>query len=189
VSNRVGLRPIRHRDRRAWLRLRRDNRDWLREWDATMPPGGPTRASSFTRMVRDLRALAREGRALPFVVTYDGVLVGQVTVSNIVWGSARCAQIGYWVDEKHAGRGIIPTAVAMAVDYAFGELGLHRIEIAIRPENPASLRVVEKLGFTRIGAAPRYLHINGAWRDHVLFALTAEDVPDGLLRRLLRQHH
>ena len=65
----MGLRPIRHRDRRAWLRLRRDNREWLREWDATMPPGGPSRASSFTRMVRDLRALAREGRALPFVVT------------------------------------------------------------------------------------------------------------------------
>jgi ribosomal-protein-alanine N-acetyltransferase len=189
TSGRVGLRPIRHRDRRAWLRLRRENREWLREWDATMPPGGPTRASSFTRMVRDLRALAREGRALPFVVTYDGEMVGQVTVSNIVWGSARWAQIGYWIDEAHAGRGIIPTAVAMAVDHAFGELGLHRIEIAIRPENPASLRVVEKLGFTRIGEAPRYLHINGAWRDHVLFALTAEEVPDGLLRRLQRQHH
>jgi [ribosomal protein S5]-alanine N-acetyltransferase len=179
----VGLRPIRQRDRRSWLRLRRDNREWLREWDATMPPGGPVRATSFPRMVRELRALAREGRALPFVVTYDEELVGQVTVSNIVWGSARWAQIGYWIDEKHAGRGIIPTAVAMAVDHAFGELGLHRIEIAIRPENPASLRVVEKLGFTRIGEAPRYLHINGAWRDHVLFALTAEDVPDGLLRR------
>ena len=144
------------------------------------------RATSFSRMVRELRALAREGRALPFVVTYDDEVVGQVTVSNIVWGSARWAQIGYWIDEGHAGRGIIPAAVAMAVDHAFGELGLHRIEIAIRPENPASLRVVEKLGFTRIGEAPRYLHINGAWRDHVLFALTAEDVPDGLLRRWQR---
>lgn len=152
-----------------------------------MPPGGPNRAASFGRMVRELRALAREGRALPFVVTYDGELVGQVTVSNIVWGSARWAQIGYWIDEAHAGRGIIPIAVAMAVDHAFGELGLHRIEIAIRPENPASLRVVEKLGFSRIGEAPRYLHINGAWRDHVLFALTAEEVPHGLLHRLQQQ--
>lgn len=149
-----------------------------------MPPGGPARSSSFSRMVRDLRGLAREGRALPFVVLYDGEVVGQVTVSNIVWGSARWAQVGYWIDQQHAGRGITPTAVALAIDYAFDELGLHRMEVAIRPENPASLRVAEKLGFARIGEAPRYLHINGAWRDHVLFALTAEDVPNGLLAKL-----
>jgi ribosomal-protein-alanine N-acetyltransferase len=63
-------------------------------------------------------------------------------------------------------------------------MGLHRIEIAIRPENVSSLRVVEKLGFTQIGVASRYLHINGRWRDHLLFALTAEEVPDGVLARL-----
>ena len=68
------------------------------------------------------------------------------------------------------------------VDHCLRTMGLHRIEIAIRPENTASLRVVEKLGFTEIGLAPRYLHINGDWRDHVLFAVTAEDVPEGMLR-------
>jgi ribosomal-protein-alanine N-acetyltransferase len=96
--------------------------------------------------------------------------------------------MGYWIDEGHAGRGIMPTAVAMACDHCFSALGLHRIEIAIRPENVASLRVVEKLGFTQIGIAPRYLHINGSWRDHLLFALTVEEVPEGVAARL-RAHN
>jgi ribosomal-protein-alanine N-acetyltransferase len=120
-------------------------------------------------------------------VTYDDVMVGQLTVSSITWGSALWAQMGYWIDEEHAGRGIIPTAVAMACDHCFRVLGLHRIEIAIRPENVASLRVVEKLGFNKIGLARRYLHINGMWRDHELFALTVEDIPEGVVARLERQ--
>ena len=137
-------------------------------------------------MIRDLNRQAREGRSLPFVVTYDGDLVGQLTVSGITWGSACWAQIGYWVDRDHAGRGIIPTAVALASDHCLFTMGLHRIEIAIRPENTASLRVVEKLGFRPERRAPRYLHIDGDWRDHLIFALTAEEVPGGLLRRWLR---
>lgn len=132
----------------------------------------------------DLRSQARQGRALPFVVTYDEKMVGQLTVTGITWGSARWAQIGYWIDEGYAGRGIITTAVAMACDHCLFSMGLHRLEIAIRPENVASLRVVEKLGFARIGLAPRYLHISGAWRDHLLFALTVEEVPQGVRSRL-----
>jgi ribosomal-protein-alanine N-acetyltransferase len=134
-------------------------------------------------LIRDLTRQAREGRALPFVVTYDGLMVGQLTVTGITWGSARWAQIGYWIDEGHAGRGIIPMAVAMAVDHCLQTMRLHRIEVAIRPENTASLRVVEKLGFVRLGTAPRYLHINGAWRDHVLFAVTTEELPEGMVAR------
>lgn len=123
---------------------------------------------------------------MPFVITYDGEMVGQITVSGITWGSARWAQTGYWIARSHAGRGITTLAVAMATDHSFAALGLHRMEVAIRPENAASLRVVEKLGFERIGVAPRYLHIDGDWRDHLLFALTAEDVPEGLVARLER---
>jgi ribosomal-protein-alanine N-acetyltransferase len=133
--------------------------------------------------VRDLRRQAREGRALPFAVTVDDMFVGQLTVTNIVGGSARWGQVGYWIDSRHAGKGVMPTAVALAGDFCLTQMRLHRIEVAILPENTASLRVVEKLGFTEIGFAPRYLHINGSWRDHRLFALTAEEVPHGLLRR------
>jgi ribosomal-protein-alanine N-acetyltransferase len=110
-------------------------------------------------------------------------LVGQLTVSSITWGSLRSANIGYWVDETVAGRGITPTAVALAVDHCFRAGGMHRIEVCIRPENAASLRVVHKLGFRAEGLRRGYLHIDGDWRDHEAFALTAEEVPDGLLAR------
>ena len=120
---------------------------------------------------------------MPFAVTYDGQLVGQLTVANIAWGSACTATIGYWVDRAVAGRGVMPTAVALATDHCFRVVRLHRIEINIRPENTASLRVVEKLGFRDEGVRVRLLHINGAWCDHRSFALTAEEVPEGLLTR------
>lgn len=152
-----------------------------------MPPEGSAGPQTFRALVRDLREQARAGRALPFAVTVDDKFAGQLTVTNITGGSARWAQIGYWLDQRHAGQDVMPTAVALAVDYCLFELGLHRIEVAIRPENTASLRVVEKLGFTEIGFAPRYLHIDGEWRDHRLFALTVEECQGGLLRRY-RQH-
>lgn len=141
---------------------------------------------TFRALVRDLREQARTGRALPFAVLVDDEFAGQLTVTNIIGGSARWGQLGYWLDQRHAGQDVMPTAVALAVDYCLFELGLHRMEVAIRPENAASLRVVEKLGFTEIGYAPRYLHIDGEWRDHRLFALTAEECEGGLLRRYRR---
>jgi ribosomal-protein-alanine N-acetyltransferase len=181
----VGLRPLAGGDRREWTDTRLRNRDWLEEWEATRPAEAPPGHQSYRSMLRDLRAQTREGRCLPFALTVDDRFAGQVTVSNIVAGSALFASVGYWIDQRHAGRGHMPVAVAMAVDYCWEQVGLHRIEIAIRPENAASLRVVEKLGFPEFGYAPRFLHINGDWRDHRLFALCREDVPGGLLRRLL----
>ena len=194
----VGLRPLRRRDARAWRSVRARNLAWLRPWEATPPPGVDPRPRSFAAMTRTLRAQARAGQCLPFVVTYaddssdpdaavrSGRLVGQLTVSGITLGSARWAHIGYWIDQAYAGRGIMPTAVALVSDHCFFVLGLHRLEINIRPENTASLRVVEKLGFRREGLRPRYLHIDGDWRDHVTFALHAEEVPEGVLTRWRR---
>lgn len=179
----IELRPLRMRDASAWREVRLANLDWLREWEATLPLGEHDAPSTFAGMVRRVRAEAREGRALPFAVTYDRRFVGQVTVGGIARGSLLNAYIGYWIDQRYAGRGIIPTAVAMATDHCFGAVGLHRVEINIRPENAASLRVVEKLGFRAEGLRERYLHIDGDWRDHLTFALIADEVPDGLLAR------
>jgi [ribosomal protein S5]-alanine N-acetyltransferase len=134
-------------------------------------------------MARTMRREARQGLTLPWVVTYGGKFAGQLTVGGIVWGSARSAQVGYWVDEAFAGQGVIPTALAMAMDHCFFGVGLHRVEATIRPENAASRRVVEKLGFREEGIRRRSLHIDGAWRDHVCYALTVEDVHGGLLPR------
>jgi len=187
----IVLRPIRYRDRKEWMAVRSRNSEWLAPWEASNPaPGGAL--PDYRQMVRSLNAQAAQATALPFVIAErrpvlrDPAIVGQLTVSSIVWGSAMMATLGYWVDKSCAGRGIAPTAVAMATDYCFGSLGLHRMEINIRPENGPSLRVVEKLGFRDEGYRPRFLHINGEWADHRSFALTAEEVPEGLLARWLK---
>ncbi|GAB2470414.1 GNAT family N-acetyltransferase [Xylanimonas ulmi] len=181
----VLLRPLRRRDAQTWLRLRAANQSWLEPWEATSP-GGPTGSTTFGEYVRLLSQQARSGATAPFAVELDGELVGQLTVSSITYGSLCSAAIGYWVSQDVAGRGVIPTAVAMATDYCFQVLGLHRVEINIRPENDRSLRVVAKLGFRDEGVRERYLHIQGQWRDHRTFALTSEDVPGGLLARWQR---
>lgn len=181
---RVGLRPLLVRDAAAWRRLHDANKEWLGPWEATLPQESGPGFLSTRAMIRTLRRRARQGHTMPFAVTWDGEMVGQMTVSGITMGSARWASVGYWVAQSHAGRGITPLALALVGDHLMGTVGLHRVEVAIRPENVASLRVVEKLGFHRIGLAPRYLHIDGEWCDHWLFQVLAEDVPDGLLVRL-----
>ncbi|GAB3484116.1 GNAT family N-acetyltransferase [Nocardiopsis coralliicola] len=181
----VALRPLRVRDARALRETRARNAEWLRPWEPTYPEM-PLRTSSLSPYVAMLQAIRREARhglSMPWAITCDGAFAGQLTVSAIVWGSARTAQVGYWIDEAQAGRGAMPTAVALAVDHAFFTVGLHRIEANIRPENRASRRVAEKLGFREEGVRKRQLHIDGAWRDHICYALTTEDVPGGLLAR------
>lgn len=180
------LRPLALSDRRAWRRVRQRNVAWLSPWDATTPPGADARPRTFGAMVRAMHREARAGRQLPFALEYDGEFVGQLTVNNIIRGSAQFASVGYWIDADHAGKGLMTRAVAMAVDHCFFVLRLHRIEVAIRPENAASLRIVEKLGIREYGVAPRYLHIDGDWRDHRLFAITREECPTGLQERLTR---
>ncbi len=177
------LRPLRRSDVGAWRDARRRNAVWLVPWDATVPPGVEARATSFRTLTRRLSQAARAGTTFPFAVEVDGRFVGQVSVNNIVRGSAQFASLGYWIDQQYAGRGVMPRAVAMAIDHCFTTAGLHRVEIAIRPENTNSLRVVEKLGLSEFGFAPRFLHIDGDWRDHRLYAITKEEVPLGLLRR------
>ncbi|SKB05106.1 GNAT family N-acetyltransferase [Aeromicrobium choanae] len=183
----IGVRPLTRRDASTWARLRAENLEWLSPWEATLPRGEGTVPDSYGATIAALRRKAREGLAMPFAVTWAGDMVGQVTVSGITRGSALWASIGYWVARSHAGKGVTPTAVALVCDHLFTKAGLHRIEISIRPENAASLRVVEKLGFTEFGLAPRYLHIAGDWRDHRVFQLLKEDVPHGVLDRLRQE--
>ena len=178
----VVLRPLRRRDASQWLAVRSENRAWLDPWEATTPAGHQT-ITGFAEYVRFQNAAARAGTALPFVIEVDGALAGQLTVSSIQYGSLCGGTIGYWLSKSVAGRGVMPTAVALVVDYCFTMLDLHRIEINIRPENHASLRVVEKLGFRDEGLRARYMHIKGQWCDHRTFAICAEDVPGGLLAR------
>lgn len=177
----IAIRPIRVRDARPLERELLGNRSWLRTWEATNP-GGPVGFDARTS-IRSLLAHARTGNGVPFVIEYDGEFAGQLNVSGMSYGSLSSASIGYWVAERFAGKNLTPTAVALATDHVFFGLGLHRMEICIRPENAPSLRVVEKLGFRYEGLRRRFIHINGDWRDHFCFALTVEEIPEGVLRR------
>jgi ribosomal-protein-alanine N-acetyltransferase len=180
----ITLRPIERGDARAWEAARQRSAGWLAPWDATAPPGTPPRLRSYPRTIRELHRAARRGVAYPFALQVDGSFAGQVSVNNIVRGSAQFASVGYWIDEAYAGRGIMPRAVAIVIDHCLTTAGLHRIEICIRPENSNSLRVVEKLGLLEVGFAPRFLHIDGEWRDHRIYAITAEELGEGLVQRL-----
>ncbi len=182
----VTLRPHRRSDFAAWREVRLANRRWLSPWEATAATPWEQRheRQDFRDMLRSQRAALRLGQAMSFAICYRNAFAGQLTVGNIVRGAFHSASIGYWIDGRLAGRDIMPTALAMACDFCFFAAGLHRIEVNIRPENAASRRVVEKLEFRYEGFHPRFLHIDGDWRDHVGFALTAEDVaPEGLLAR------
>jgi [ribosomal protein S5]-alanine N-acetyltransferase len=190
----VTLRPPSVRDGRAWQDLQTRNRAWLAQWEATVPPDTPyVRRLTYRELVRRGRREAAAGRMMPFNVWYADPqtgdrdrMVGQLNVSGISWGSLCSAHIGYWVDERVAGRGIIPTSLALAVDHCFQIVGLHRVEVNIRPENAPSRRVAEKLGFRDEGLRRAYLHIDGGWRDHISYALTAHEVPEGMVNRWRR---
>jgi [ribosomal protein S5]-alanine N-acetyltransferase len=187
----VLLRPYRRGDAAAWSEVRRANQAWLAPWESS-PPGGWDELNSplaFRYVHKDQRRSARRGESMPFAVCLREHgrerLVGHINLGNIVRRAFCSAYVGYWVDARVAGRGVIPTALALVTDHAFGPGGLHRIEVNIRPENGPSRRVVAKLGFREEAYHPRYMHIDGAWRDHIGYAMTSEEVAaeGGLLAR------
>ncbi|MGH4005988.1 MAG: GNAT family N-acetyltransferase [Pseudonocardiaceae bacterium] len=191
AAGQVALRPVRLRDGSAWSRLRLRDEAYLRPWEPESEGAWAERSTTMAWPVicSGQRATARRGQALPFAITLDGQLVGQLTLGNVVRGSLRSAWVGYWVESAAAGGGIATGAVALAVDHAFGPVGLHRVEATVRPENIASLRVLAKLGFRDEGLLRRYLEVDGDWRDHQLLALTEDEIGAGLVSRLIRAGH
>ena len=175
------LRPLCVRDARAWSEVQSRNVAWLSPWEATLPYGHVR--PSFGARVRWLRRQARNSQALPFALDVDGQFRGQLTVASMVWGSLCSGTVGYWIDQEVAGRGYMPCAVAMVIDHCLAVVGLHRLEINIRPENAASLAVVRKLGLRDEGLRARLLHIDGAWADHRSFAVTVEELAGGVHAR------
>ncbi|GAA1481492.1 GNAT family protein [Gordonia sinesedis] len=184
----VTLRPVRLRDAKSWSRLRIRNQNALLPWE---PTGIGTWAErhqprSWPPLYAVLKSEAKRGSILPFVIELDGDYVGQLTVGNIQRGAVRTAWIGYWVDAAHSGRGIATAAVALGVDHCFGPVGLHRLDATVQPSNTASQAVLAKVGFRREGLLERYMDVNKRWRDHILFALTADEVMGSAAESLVR---
>lgn len=174
------LRPLRLRDKKKWDEVRGANREWLSPWEATKPAGTDGLASeesgglpTFYEMVLQHRREGRSGRSISLGIWLDDrsavQLVGQITLGGIVFGALRGAHVGYWIDSRFANQGITTKAVNLITSFAFDELDLHRIEVNMRPENAASKRVAEKCGYVFESLRPRFLHIDGQWRDHLSF--------------------
>ena len=173
-GERIELRPPRFRDKKRWNLVRAENKEWLGPWEATFPQvpsyieldEGTIKKSSFRQMVRSIHSAARSGNSYSFFIWRDGNLIGQVTLGGVMMGALRGGHIGYWIDRNYANHGYMTEAVETLTRFAFEALGLHRIEINVRPENSASCKVAEKAGYYFEGFRPQFLHINGDWQDH-----------------------
>lgn len=168
----VYLRAPEPRDYQDWADVREASRGFLTPWEPTWGADENSRAA-FRQRLRRYAEDARDDKSYAFLLFRgaDDALLGGLTLSNVRRGVAYAASLGYWTGQMHAGKGYMTAGVRAIVRGAFNDLGLHRVEAACQPENIASRRVLEKAGFAQEGIARAYLKINGAWRDHLLFAV------------------
>ena len=170
----VSIRPLQVRDADTLATLYAANRAFLEPFDPPRPEGFATSASQR----RELKALEHEraaDRLERFLVQAEGEPAGVISVSRLSRGPFQTAGLGYWITKPMNGRGIATRAVGLVCEWGFGQAGFHRLEAATLVDNTASQTVLRRNDFTEIGLSPKYLFINGAWRDHILFARTAND--------------
>lgn len=158
----------------AWADLRRENMEYLRPWEPDVSTHGLHRSAYRARLTR-LKKLVQQDRAYPFHIFREDKLVGACNITHIDRGTAQSAKLGYWIGEKYAGRGFARAAVSAATAFCFETLGLHRVEAAVQCDNLASIKVLKATGYTHEGTARGMLKINGAWRDHDVYARLSSD--------------
>jgi [ribosomal protein S5]-alanine N-acetyltransferase len=177
-GRRVLLRPLVVSDFAQWSEVRVRNESWLLRWEPQRITGQPDPTRD--REAFALRCGARErerqlGNGYGFGIFVDGALAGEINLNSVQRGPFQNAYVGYWIDEARAGHGYMPESVVVVTKFAFDDLRLHRLQIAIIPRNANSRRVVEKLRYREEGVALRYLEIAGTWEDHVRYAITTEE--------------
>ena len=176
---RIHLRPPRAGDWQEWAALRAESREFLKPWEPTWPADALDRGA-FNRRLRRQAAEWRNDEGFSFLTftNTDDTLVGGLGITNVRRGVAQMASIGYWTGSPFVRLGYMTEAVQAALEFAFTQLGLHRIEAACIPANLASKGLLQKIGFRAEGEARNYLRINGQWRDHLLYAILREDLGD-----------
>ena len=164
-------------DYAAWADLRARSRSFLTPWEPTWASDELSR-TSYRRRLRQYQKDLYDQVGYAFFVFrgVDHALIGGLSLTNVRRGVTQAVTLGYWMGSGYAGRGYMTQAVGVLKPFVFEHLWLHRLEAACLPDNVASMRVLEKNGFAAEGLARRYLKINGAWQDHRLFGLVAEDV-------------
>lgn len=164
----TAIRPLTLEDSEVLAELYRRNREFLRPWDPPRSEEFFTNAGQRASVAAALRQ--RDSGALwPGVVLHEDSVVGRVSLNNILLGPLRSCFIGYWISDGLNGRGIATDAVVLALDVAFHDLGLHRVDAFARQDNPASCRVLQKCGFRTVGVSRGHIHIDGRWRDDIFF--------------------
>jgi [ribosomal protein S5]-alanine N-acetyltransferase len=184
-GQRVVLRAPLPGDFFAWRSLRQQSRPFLKPFEPRWTEADLSRQVYNARLKRG-REEATQGTDFTFFIFLsvhgNDQLVGGITLSNIRRRAAQFVNLGYWMGEGFAGKGLMTEAVGTTLPFVFGTLGLHRIHAACLPHNMASRRVLEKNGFREEGFAENYLQIDGKWADHVLFGLTRERFEAGRRR-------
>ncbi len=173
---RVYLRPPQLADWSGWARLRAESREFIAPWEPTWPADALSQAA-FRRRLRRYARDARDDLGYAFLIFRrdDDQIAGGITLSNVRRGVTQCCSTGYWIGQAQARRGYMRDALSTMIPWVFDDLGLHRLEAACLPENEPSRTLLAQCGFTEEGYARQYLRINGAWRDHMLFALLQSD--------------
>lgn len=172
----VWLRPPLMTDYGPWAELRAMSRAHLVPWEPAWPRDDLSR-SAFRRRIKHYQREARDDLGYAFLLfeAETDRLMGGLTLSNVRRGVTQSAMLGYWLGVPFAGHGHMTAAVRAVLPYAFEQLRLHRVEAAAQPSNTRSVGVLQRAGFAEEGLARRYLKINGAWQDHLLLAILAED--------------
>lgn len=177
-GRRIVLRPLAPSDFRSWSDVRRRNGEWLTSWEPSRQPNQPdptTDRSAFASRCLQRDRDRAAGTAYQFGIFVDQQIAGEVNLNNVIRGALQSCTVGYWIDQVHAGHGYTAEGVVLVLQFAFEQIGLHRVEICIVPRNHRSRRIVEKLGIRDEGVAQRFLEINGTWEDHIRYAITSEE--------------
>lgn len=176
-GDKVCLRVPQMADYPAWAELRAESREFLIPWEPEWTGSELTRASFRRRLKYYARDLSEDlGYAFFIYRNGDNRLLGGLTLSNVRRGVTQACTLGYWIGAPYARQGYMTDALTAVVPFVFDHLRLHRVEAACLPHNRASMRLLERVGFSREGLARRYLKINGVWQDHVTFALIEDDI-------------
>lgn len=163
-------------DYSAWAVLRMESREFLTPWEPVWNEDDLTRTSFRLRVKRAAREIASDEAYSLFILdNRTETLLGGLTLGLIRRGVAQACTLGYWMGQRHAGKGHMTEAVRGALRFAFMDLALHRVEAACLPSNEPSRRLLERVGFRHEGLARAYLKINGAWADHLLYAALSSD--------------
>jgi [ribosomal protein S5]-alanine N-acetyltransferase len=172
----IHLRPFQLTDAPELLALRKRNQAFLRPFEPHMPDHHFTLEGQREGIEAAIRKWENDVGYTFGIFTVDShELIGRLSLSNVVRGAWHSCTIGYFLDESRNGQGLTTEAVRLAVEFAFDDAKLHRVQGAVMPRNLGSIRVLEKVGFRHEGLARYYLKINENWEDHNIYSITVED--------------